>query len=551
MATWWPSSSSRCSQPTDGESIVKILFAALTQGYYRNIESVVEQLAQRGHQLYLGHERPDSAIGGQVIIDRLSAYPNVRHGRIPEREPDFAFLASKIRLAYDYLRYLHPMYTAASGLRPRAEFRTPQGMVDLARNPLMRFRLSQRLVAWWLDAIDRALPPSPAIDQFLDEEKPDLLVVTPLMSLGGGSQVDLLRSAQARGIPTVVIVWSWDHLSSKAIIRDVVDGLFVWNDAQKHEAVRMHRFPSNRVVVTGAQCFDKWFGRGPTLTRRAFLERVGLPTDRPYVLWVCSALLPGSPREPELVMKWAAHLRQSSDPRVRDLPILIRPHPSRVADWDAVDWRRIGNIALFGDNPIEETARNEYFDSLYHSAAVVGITTSAFLEAAIVNRPVMTIFMDEVRQEHEGSLHFQLLLTFAGGLLTTAATLDEHAAQLGPLVEDPPGAVMDRQRAFVKAFLRPHGLMAPATDIVVEKLEEIAAGPSRVRPRRANALGRFGLRKLVELDRDPRWHARFLDEREAARDAWIVEKRRQRDQERGHKTREEKDKLRDEKRRRA
>jgi len=530
-----------------GGAAMKILFAALTQGYYRNIESVVDQLAQRGHQLYLGHEKPDSAIGGQAIIDRLARLPNVRHGRVPEREPELAFLVSKLRLGLDYVRYLHPMYTAASGLRPRAEFRTPLGMLRLARAPLMKYRVSQRALGWWLDAIDRALPPSPAIEALLDEQKPDLVAITPLMALGVTSQLDLLRSAQARGIPTVVLVWSWDHLSSKAIIRDVVDGLFVWNDAQMDEAVRMHRFPREHVVVTGAQCFDKWFGRGPARPRPEFLRRVGLPADHPYVLWVCSALLPGSPREPELVIRWATHLRQSADSRIRDLPIMIRPHPSRLADWDAVDWRRIGHVALFGDNPIEEDARDDYFDSLYHSAAVVGITTSAFLEAAIVDRPVMTIFLDDVRQEHEGSLHFQLLLNFAGGLMTTASTLEEHATQLASMIEGPPRDVLERQRRFIDAFVRPLGTDVPATHVVVGKLEEIAVGPSRVRPRRANAIGRRGLRVLAALERDPRWHPWFLDEREAARDAMIVEKRRQRDRDQGRRTREEKARLREEK----
>jgi len=530
---------------------MKLLFAALHQGYYRNFESVIEQLAARGHQVFLGHERPDSAIGGQTIVERLAGrFPNIRHGHIPEREEETAFLASRLRLGIDYLRYLHPMYTASSGLRPRAEYRTPRGIVRLARSPVMSFPPARWLAGWCLDAIDRAVPPSPAIEAFLDEQQPDLVAVTPLIALGGASQLDVLRSAQARHIPTAVLVWSWDHLSSKAIIRDVVDGLFVWNDAQKEEAVRMHGFPSKRIVVTGAQCFDRWFGRRPARPRAEFLSHAGLPAGRPYVLWVCSALLPGSPREPDLVLRWARHLRQSADARLRDLSILIRPHPSRLADWDGVDWRSLGNIAMFGDNPIDEVARDDYFDSLYHSAAVVGITTSAFLEAAIADRPVMTVFMEDVRQEHEGSLHFQLLLRFAGGLMTTATTLEEHAGQLASMIDGPPPEVMERQRRFVKAFVRPFGLDVPATDVVVEKLEEMAAMPSRVRPRRTNAIGRRGLRELEAREHDPRWHPWFLDDRELARDAWIVEKRRLRDQERGRTSREEKDRRREEKDRR-
>lgn len=524
---------------------MKIAFAALHQGYYRNFEAVIERLAARGHQVFLGHERPDSAIGGQAIVDRLtSCFSNIVSGEIPSREPEYAFVVSKVRLGFDYLRYLDPMYTKVSGLRPRAEVRTPQAVVRLSRLPLMSFSISQRLVAHCLDRIDRAVPPSPAIDAFLDEQQPDLLVVTPLIGLGASSQIDVLRAAQTRGIPTAVIVWSWDHLSSKAIIRDVVDGLFVWNEAQKREAIEMHGVPEERIVVTGAQCFDRWFGRGPTRVRAEFLRHVGLPEDRPYVLWVCSALLPGSPPEPELVVRWAEHLRHSNDGRLRNVSILIRPHPSRIADWEGVDWRRFGNVALFGDNPIDENARDDYFDTLYHSAAVVGITTSAFIEAAIVDKPVMTIYFDEVAQEHAGSLHFQLLLNFAGGLMTTARTLDEHASQLASVVDGAPPALIERQRRFVHEFVRPLGLDVPATTVVADRLEEIAAGPSVVRVRRRLTLARSALAVLMRAERHPRWKYWLMDEREAVNSRRMDDKLRLREEALARKARQRKEKAR-------
>ena len=90
---------------------MKILFAALHNGYYRNLDSVVEELARRGHEIHLGAERDDSAFGGEPIVDRLTtAYANVTSGRTAVRDPDSLFLPAKIRFAIDYLRYLEPAY---------------------------------------------------------------------------------------------------------------------------------------------------------------------------------------------------------------------------------------------------------------------------------------------------------------------------------------------------------------------------------------------------------------------------------------------------------
>ena len=143
-----------------------------------------------------------------------------------------------------------------------------------------------------------------------------------------------MTGVQTCALPISVCVWSWDHLSSKAIIRDLPDRLFVWNGVQRQEATTMHGVPDERVVVTGAQCFDRWFDRRPRRDRAAFAARVGLPDERPFVLWVCSALFQGSPSEAAFVLEWARRVRASSDPVLRDAAILIRPHPSRAAEWE-------------------------------------------------------------------------------------------------------------------------------------------------------------------------------------------------------------------------
>jgi hypothetical protein len=506
---------------------LKILFAALHSGYYRNLDSVIEELARRGHEIFLGSERADTAFGAQPIVERLAAaYCNVTHGPTPSREADSLFLASKIRFGYDYFHYLDPIYPPGSGLRPFARERTPTGIVRVSELPVLDSGPGRRLMRRALDAIDRAVPPSPAIERFLDDQRPDLVVITPLIGLVASSQVDLLRSALARGVPTAVVVWSWDNLSSKAVIRDLPDGLLVWNDTQKREATDMHGVPAERVVVTGAQCFDRWFNRPPSRSRSEFVRHAGLPDDRLYVMWVGSALLPTSPPEPEVVIRWATQLRASRDPRVRDVSILIRPHPSRIDEWESVDWRRFGNITMFGRSPIDEDARADYFDSLYHAAAVVGVTTTAFLDAAVVGRPVMAYYADELRQEHEDAVHFQYLLNVEGGLLTMAASLDEHERQIATMLEGPPPDVLERQQRFVNAFVRPRGMDVPATGVVVEALERLQSvsvpvpGPS--------VFARLCLRLVKRLEASPRWRTLVLDEREAATVARQNEKARRR-----------------------
>jgi hypothetical protein len=493
---------------------VKILFAALHNGYYRNLESVVEELARRGHDVFLGAEREDSALGGSVIVERLAAaHPNVTFGAVPRRERRPLFFASRIRLALDYLRYLEPEYAATPALRRRAELRTPTGIVAMTRSPLGRIRAGRRLIARSLDRLDHAVEQSPAIEQFLDEQRPDAVMITPLIGLVASSQLDLLRSAQARRIPTAVCVWSWDHLSSKAIIRDLPDRLFVWNNVQRQEAIDMHGVPPERIAVTGAQNFDRWFARVPSRTRQEFAARVGLPDDRPYVLWVCSALFQGSPSEADFVMRWVGALRAAADPAVRNVNVLIRPHPSRTAEWETTDWRQPG-VALWGANPIDEASRGDYFDSLHYSDAVVGLNTSAFIEAGIAGRPVMAVLTPEFHENQEGTLHFRYLLEVAGGLLTVARTLDEHARQLAGILAGDTAAILARQREFVREFVRPQGLGVPATGLLADEMERLAAAAPVATPVRPAAAAKAALWLMMKLERFPAYRRQLLDVRE-------------------------------------
>jgi hypothetical protein len=217
---------------------------------------------------------------------------------------------------------------------------------------------------------------------------------------------------------------------------------------------------------------------------------------------------------------------------VRDVPILLRPHPSRTAEWADGEWRTVGNVVMFGGPPVDDQGREDYFESLYYSAAVVGITTSAFLEAAVVGRPVMSFYSDDLVPEHEASLHFQYLVDAEHGLLTMAGSLEEHERQLASVLAGPPAGMLERQRRFVHHFIRPRGIDIPATSIVAEALERLPEAPRRIAAATApSAFGRLGWLQVQRMESDPRWRRLILDEREVAREARVMAKARIRSQE--------------------
>lgn len=450
-------------------------------GFTRNFESTLALLAERGHQVHLAFDGPPQMGKPSAVDGLVSRYPErISHGPAPDRDDAWSPLANAARATRSYLRYLHPRYRKATRLRQRA--------VIWPLGPLLNLVAVSSLGGQWgletLDALLRAfeqvVPSSPEIEAFIQAQKPDAVLLTPVVDFNG-AQTDQLKSARALGIPTGVCVASWDNLTNKGLIQVRPDLVTVWNEHQRREAAELHGMPIQRVVATGAQIFDEWFVRQPSTSREEFYAQVDLPRGQPIVLYTCSSQWI-APYEVPFVRRWLSSLRLAGGPLV-GAGVLIRPHPQNAAQWQHVDLSAFGPVSIWPRDPstrVDNQTKADYFDSLYHSAAVVGINTSALIEAGIVGRPVFTVLDKEYESAQDGTLHFRYLVEVSGGLLRVASRMTEHTRQLSEALEA--GESTEDTKEFLKAFVRPHGLDKPATPLLANALVKLAEGKTVTEP---------------------------------------------------------------------
>ena len=303
-----------------------------------------------------------------------------------------------------------------------------------------------------LQLVERSLVPPRRVERFLAEQGPDLVLVTPLVDLGS-RQADWLRAAKRLGLRTGYPVFSWDNLTNKGLVRDFPDQVLVWNDLQAREAEVLHRIPADRIRVTGAPACDPWFEWSVTRSREEFCREVGLRSDRPIVLYLCSSQFV-APNEVGFVPGWIDRLRAWGEP-FTEAGFLVRPYPDTSRRWLDADFEgpQVRVWPRFGESPHDETTRQHFYDSIFHSAAVVGINTTAQIESAIVGRPVHTLLAKEFRDTQQGTLHFHYLQADEFGLLFVGRDFDEHAEQLAESLR---GRVDDgRNERFLRRFVRP------------------------------------------------------------------------------------------------
>ena len=454
---------------------MKILFVMRHGGYVRNYEGVLRQLASEGHQIHIAAESGRNKMGEDVVGQTLAReMPTITMGRAPVPEDEIWSRAARIsRLLVDSLRYAHPRYRSAPALRTRAERTVPRTF-----RPFLHLveRFGSRgaaVVSAILCGLERVIPLSSQVTAYLRDQAPDLLLITPLVD-PASIQVDYLKSARMLGLPTGLCVASWDNLTNKGAIRVVPDRVFVWNADQVEEAVTLHGVPRERVVMTGAQIFDHWFSWKPSRTREEFCQTVGLDPARPIILYLGSSAFI-APNEAEFGIRWLTVLRAAADELVASANILIRPHPSNATQWAGLELDLWPRTAVWPPPDVDYFAlefKHDFYDSLHFSTAVVGVNTSAQIEAAIIGRIVCTVAATDFVHSQAGTLHFQHLVD--GGLVEIARDLNEHVQHLGVLLRGG-GAQAERSRRFVEHFVRPFGLDQPGTPRLASAIVDLAA----------------------------------------------------------------------------
>lgn len=477
---------------------MRILFFVHTVGRTRHFKNVIGGLIERSHTVVLAPAR-----GGEPQRSKKGFYdhPRIEIAPCPARRVDrWASVVDPLRRARDFLRFLDPRYAHAVKLARRAAEHAPEGW-NRALERHLWLKRHWRLVQRALALAETVTPGDPEFRLFMESQAPDLVLVTPLVEFGS-YQTDYVKCAHQLGVPVVYLPFSWDNLTNRGLIRVAPDRTLVWNTQQKREAIELHDVPADSVVITGAARFDDFFNMKPSTSREKFCGGLGFHPARPLLLYVCSAGFI-APREVDFVRQWVVELRRAPyESWLRDCSVLVRPHPANQEEWESADLSDLPSLAVWSQRTTMN-ADQGLFDSLFHSTAVVGLNTSAMIEAAIVGRPVYTIAAPEFAEGQGGTLHFRYLLTDNGGIVSISESFDEHIRQLAAAPEQT-SEHEERSQRFLNSFVRPRGLDLPVSRIMVDEIER--ANLMRKRPCDAPLWHyplRWGLDAAVRVGFDP------------------------------------------------
>lgn len=440
------------------------------------VETVLESTLERGHRLTLLFDKRWSKETPTDFLDAfLERWPDVQVDWLRRRKgvTRDALLASRELRSYGaFVRRLgrDSRYTMRWG-RYLPEWaqracRDESGFSGKAFRRVLESGLSERGLA----LAESLVPAHPEIVAHLRSLSPDVVFVTPA-NFRYDMEIDYVKATRRLGVPSAILVLSWDNLTTKGLFHAEPSVFLAWNEAHAADATMFHGIPLTRVRIVGSPFFDKWLdGAFEPLAREVFLPRVGLDPDEPYILYVGSSKHI-APDEGWVVDSFAEALDRGADPMLRSASVLVRPHPfNRGAHADV----RSERVLLWPDDvrlPEFGSDQRDLVSALAHAVCAVGLNTSALIDAVALDTPTLTVELDHYVETQTGTEHFRHLVD--SGAMEVATSFDDLAGRVVAVAAggDPTAAA---RAHFVETFLRPGPRDRSAGEVAADVLESLA-----------------------------------------------------------------------------
>jgi|CXWL01.1.fsa_nt_gi hypothetical protein len=456
---------------------MKVLFVLDNYSKYFSIDDVVRELYRRRHDvvLVMGLEEKRN-VPDDAVQKAKADSPNLIIEPLLKRK----FLRKFTRDIRELLNYAHILNNEEArqwDASKWSRFFRPY-VWRMITSDAGKGKMKDRTFQKTLRFIEQKIPVVARIRDHIKRHNPNLVIALPLIN-ADSKENEYIKAALVLGIPCVYSMYSWDNIDSKATFQSRPDYNIVWNKPLAETLSKGHTVSPEKIFITGAPRFDRLVESRDEyiLPREEFCRIAGINATKKYILYVGSTFLVNSEfkkamNEDAPALEIAEALLQH--PNTRDVNVLVRPHPSNAGIVKNLWEQKRHNVAVYpahGEFPDTEEKRRMFYNSLHHSIAVVGINTTAFLEASALDKPCITIVTKEFGETQQLP-HFHHLVD--GDFLETANGASE-VVEIVKRIIDGADTHSAQRRAFVGKFLKSPEPGKSAAEVYADLVEKLGS----------------------------------------------------------------------------
>tara|TARA_B100001971_G_scaffold28569_1_gene22917 strand:- start:183 stop:1610 length:1428 start_codon:yes stop_codon:yes gene_type:complete len=458
---------------------MKILFVINQRyTYFSYFESAIRSLLDKGHTIEL-HLYQEHSNKRQLALDNfLEEGMNMRVCWAPERDDiwrrPIQFVRDLIHYSFIISQSHQDEYHVALYLNRLTTNRILKLLFSLS---IVKLIIKQQLMKKLFSFLSSSVfSLNKDVIESIRHFEPDIILVTPV-NFTQPDELDYLEAARACGIKTVIPVYSWDNLAFKGSLQFVPDWLFVWNEHQMNEAIEYHNVPKEKVVIIGSTVFDKWFHlEDYLLTREELFNRFNFDPAKNYAVYLGNAPHVGAENEKLnnqswLPLKISEAMLNSSDSRINELNLIVRPHGGNQDDFKNI---KGDNITLWLRDevlPESEDSFKMYASALYYATCTIGLNTTAMVDSVLTGTPTITMIIDEYKNSSTlSATYFMKILEY--DIYNIANDIDSCIRLIKSFMEGINPKETNRER-FLESFARPRGLTTDVGEVFTREIERI------------------------------------------------------------------------------
>lgn len=292
-----------------------------------------------------------------------------------------------------------------------------------------------RLLARWYLHTD-------AFDALFTRYTPDLVFATDIFYREDSA---LITMANARKIPAIGMVRSWDNATTKGVLLCAPEQILVTNQIIKDELVAIHHVQREHIVVTGIPHYD-YVLQPPSLSREDFCAKLGLDPKKKIVLFA-----PGGrilyQHDADFLSVFARLLDTGSF--LEPLQFIVRPPPTDTVDTSTVSGDSrfvldIPGVSITGRKKENEMSKNDQrhlHDSLYHCDVVITPASTMIIDGMVYNHPVVVLGFDPLTNPSDPiakfSSYVHLRKLLGSGLVTVSRSETDFVRDMNEALDTP------------------------------------------------------------------------------------------------------------------
>ena len=285
-----------------------------------------------------------------------------------------------------------------------------------------------------------------AFSQYFDRYQPSLVFLTDVFNEG---DLLLLKDTRIHGVRDICMIRSWDNATNKNFLRVLPSQIIVQNEVMKQECVTHHQIKPDKILTSGVTQFE-YYRKYVPISREEFCKKIGADSSKRLILFS-----PAGGKFIDTDWQICVILQDLFQKGLLpdDVQIIVRLHPHNPIKFENFTPDDHFIIEKPGVLFLKERAKdaelplesiNHLADTLTHSSLVINVVSSMMIDAAVFDKPIITIGFDGWEKtvpfvRSVGRCHQEecLEVLFSSGATRIVTSKDQLTEWINKYLDDP------------------------------------------------------------------------------------------------------------------